>query len=359
MASIVKVPKNATADYDFVAFSFDGKHSYEDMGIIRTSGGDRFTMDLAPTMQDKTVEVPGGHGTYYFGTEFKKRDFRISFAFDDLTETKLAELKHWLKADKTADLWFAEAPYKVYTAKVTGQPNLKYIPFDNVTYTEPAADDETEEAEVVFKEITLTDKNNWQDKIVLRKSEIPQSRKVLQVWVDAVSFSNEAIATQSPGYREGFHYINVSEGGSAVDNYYTVDEEAQETTGQWSWDIQYDLNTSVDRDGKYKVTVAICYIYKKKQRISNTVYKGEGEVTLTAYYPFAHTPDEIHAWNEEHQEYEYNGHGLWPNAYKAFPNYERWIESSGLTSPDLANMYKQTAKVIFCGVEDITDELYV
>ena len=100
MASIVKVPKNATADYDFVAFSFDGKHSYEDMGIIRTSGGDRFTMDLAPTMQDKTVEVPGGHGTQYFGTEFKKRDFRISFAFDDLTETKLAELKHWLKADK-------------------------------------------------------------------------------------------------------------------------------------------------------------------------------------------------------------------------------------------------------------------
>jgi hypothetical protein len=29
------------------------------------------------------------------------------------------------------DLWFAEEPYKVYSVKVTGQPSIKVIPFDD------------------------------------------------------------------------------------------------------------------------------------------------------------------------------------------------------------------------------------
>jgi hypothetical protein len=35
-----------------------------------------------------------------------------------------------LNSKESGDLWFAENPYKVYTAKVTGQPTIKYVPFD-------------------------------------------------------------------------------------------------------------------------------------------------------------------------------------------------------------------------------------
>jgi hypothetical protein len=44
-------------------------------------------------------------------------------------------MKNWLNGKELGDLWFAEEPYKVYTAKVTGTPNIKFIPFDK-TYIE-------------------------------------------------------------------------------------------------------------------------------------------------------------------------------------------------------------------------------
>ena len=69
--SIVKVPSTANGDYDFLGFSFAGKHSWDDFGLIRTSDGDRYNENLAPTMNDKTAEVPGGDGMYFFGSTHK------------------------------------------------------------------------------------------------------------------------------------------------------------------------------------------------------------------------------------------------------------------------------------------------
>lgn len=133
--SIVKIPSTASSDFDFLAFSFGGKHSYDDFGIYRTSGGDRYEEKLVPNMNDKTAEVPNGDGMYYFNTTYKQREFPISFAFDHLTEEQLRGMRRWLNGKELGDLWFEEAPYKVYTAKVTGQPSIKVIPFDE-TYTE-------------------------------------------------------------------------------------------------------------------------------------------------------------------------------------------------------------------------------
>jgi predicted phage tail component-like protein len=127
--SIVRIPDNC-AKQEFLSFSFNGKHSYADFGIIRTSEGDRFNESVAPTMNEKTAEVPGGDGMYYFGTTHKQRNFNISFAFDSLTETKLRELKGWLNGKEMGDLWFSEAPYKVWTAKPSGNATLKYLPFE-------------------------------------------------------------------------------------------------------------------------------------------------------------------------------------------------------------------------------------
>ena len=127
--TIVKVPSTANYDFDFLAFSFGGKHSYDDFGIYRTLDGDRYNIDLAPTLMDMTADVPSSDGMYFFNTLHKQKDFNVSFAFDDLSEEKMQEMKKWLDGKDLKPLWFEEAPYKVYTAKVTGQPQLKVVCF--------------------------------------------------------------------------------------------------------------------------------------------------------------------------------------------------------------------------------------
>ena len=127
--SIVKVPEGCV-DQDFIAFSFNGKHSYKDFGLIRTSDGSRYNENINPNLEDITVDVPGADGSYYFGTTHKQRNFNVSFAFDRLTEAKLRELKTWLNGKEMGELWFSEVPYKVWTVKVTGNATLKYLPFE-------------------------------------------------------------------------------------------------------------------------------------------------------------------------------------------------------------------------------------
>ena len=128
MASIVKVPKN-NVDYDFIAFSFNGLHSYEDFGIYRTSDGDGYKTDMGVQKEEKVVELPGRDGQFYFGRDLKTNTFQISFAFDSLTETKLQEMKQWLGDKQIHDLWFAEAPYKVYSARAQGVSTIKSVAF--------------------------------------------------------------------------------------------------------------------------------------------------------------------------------------------------------------------------------------
>lgn len=131
MASVVvKVPQYRNRDYDFIAFSYNNKHSYEDFGIYRVSNGDRYDSSLMPTMQDKTAEVPGGDGKYYFGTTYGPREIPVNFAFDRLTEEKRVQLRQWLNGDGIHPLWFAEAPNRVYMAKVSGNSSFKFIPFE-------------------------------------------------------------------------------------------------------------------------------------------------------------------------------------------------------------------------------------
>lgn len=113
---------------DYMGFTYNGVHSSE-LGIVRTSDGSRFNENLLPTMQDKTVQVPGGDGTYYFGSYYTQRQFSVSFAFDSLTETEVARIKRHFGDKQIHDLIFDEIPYKVYSAKVTGTATIKYIPF--------------------------------------------------------------------------------------------------------------------------------------------------------------------------------------------------------------------------------------
>jgi predicted phage tail component-like protein len=118
-------------DYDFIGFTFDGKHSLKDFNIYRTSNGSRYDDHLVPPMNDKAVDIPGGDGQYYFYTKHKPRQFSISIAFDELSEDQYKRMRSWLDGKKISDLIFDEWPYKVYSAKVTSQPQLKTICFSD------------------------------------------------------------------------------------------------------------------------------------------------------------------------------------------------------------------------------------
>ena len=117
---------------DFIGFTFNGVHS-SDMGIIRTSDGSRFNVNLLPASTDKTVQIPGGDGTYYFGSNYTQRQIPISIATDELTETQFRQLKQWLGDKQIHPLVFDEAPYKTYMVKTSSIPTLKFICFDNIT----------------------------------------------------------------------------------------------------------------------------------------------------------------------------------------------------------------------------------
>ncbi len=119
-----------TRDYDFIGFTYGDKHSIDDFGIYRISDGSRYNDNLVPQMTDKTADIPGGDGQYYFSTTYKNRQFSIPIAFDHLTENQYNQLRAWLRGNEIKDLIFDEIPYKVYSAKVTGTPSIKFICFE-------------------------------------------------------------------------------------------------------------------------------------------------------------------------------------------------------------------------------------
>lgn len=112
---------------DFIGFSFNGYRS-EELGIVRVSDGSRYDEDLLPTSQDKTVQVPGGDGFYYFGSDYTQRQFSINIAFDELTEAQFRKLQQVFGTKELGKLIFDERPYKYYMVK-SGSPQLKYICF--------------------------------------------------------------------------------------------------------------------------------------------------------------------------------------------------------------------------------------
>ena len=112
---------------DFIGCSFN-EHRSESLGSVRVSDGSRYNEDLVPTTQDKTVQVPGGDGFYYFGSDYTQRQFSINIAFDELTEKQFRELQQVFGTKELGKLVFDERPYKYYMVK-SGKPQLKYICF--------------------------------------------------------------------------------------------------------------------------------------------------------------------------------------------------------------------------------------
>lgn len=114
---------------DFLGFTFNGRHSSE-FGIVRVSSSNRYEDKFLPTIKDITAEVPGGDGAYYFGSQYTKKDFSISIAFDSMSQEQFNEVAVWLGDQQIHELIFDETSYKAYYAKCTGTPSLKYLCFN-------------------------------------------------------------------------------------------------------------------------------------------------------------------------------------------------------------------------------------
>lgn len=114
---------------NYLGFTFNGRHSSE-FGITRTSDGSRFNQNLLPTIQDKTVPIPGRAGAVLQNSAFGTRVFSVQFAYDSVSEDQLQEISKWLGDKKIHELVFDELPYKTWYAKVTGSATTKWIPFD-------------------------------------------------------------------------------------------------------------------------------------------------------------------------------------------------------------------------------------
>lgn len=128
--TIKSANKLLTTDMDFLGFTFNGLHSHLDLKALRVSEGARYNLSLSPTINDLTAENPSADGIYYFGSWHKGKKFNINVAFERLTDIELRKWRQFCSNKELGDLIFDEEPYKVYRAKITGQPSLKVVPFD-------------------------------------------------------------------------------------------------------------------------------------------------------------------------------------------------------------------------------------
>ena len=119
---------------DFTGFSFGDWHSTDPITgvveVIRVSSGDRYEEQLHPEIKDRTAEVPGVNGEYFFGSDFGTRTFDIEFAFDHLTEVQFRQLRKTFGTKEIKELIFDERPYKYYMAKLESPVELSYVCFD-------------------------------------------------------------------------------------------------------------------------------------------------------------------------------------------------------------------------------------
>lgn len=113
----------------FLDFKY-GDFYASDFHLIRVSDGSRYNDNFLPTLTDKTTEIPGGDGMYWFNTYYKQRQISVNVAFDSVTETDLRGIRNWLNGKQVQPLIFDEHDDRQYFAKVTGSPQLKYVAFD-------------------------------------------------------------------------------------------------------------------------------------------------------------------------------------------------------------------------------------
>lgn len=113
----------------FLGFTFNNLHS-STLGITRVNGSSMLQKKLTPDLKHVTLEKPKNDGMYWYGATYSKRDFSVSFAFEEITENQLRQINSEWNDKKVHNLIFDEEPYKVYSAKITGMITMKQLCFE-------------------------------------------------------------------------------------------------------------------------------------------------------------------------------------------------------------------------------------
>lgn len=284
-------------NFDFTGFQFgDWKSHDEETGavtVLRVSSGDRYNETLHPEVRDKVVEVPGMDGSYYFGSDYGPMQFDIEIAFDHLTEEQFRELRRTFGTKEIKKLIFDERPYKYYMTKLASPIELSYVCFDerkiNGTRTENG-----------IRRNRDADYYETQEFSFRKEIEIPAGETV------TYDYTSEHIPIEEEGKELSVITSPVSDNYDIEDTVITfrVLDEPQTAIISFFYteDILVPAWEQADR-----------YVYSDT---TERIYKGEGKISLIAYFPFA------------------------KSEFKVLPEgSEDWAISSGiLSASDMANI---------------------
>lgn len=265
---------------DFIGFWYNGHHSSE-FNIARNSNSDRYEHNLIPSYKDDAVSIPGGDGTYYFGSQYTQREFNIDFSFDDMSELQFRKLKTLFADKKMHELVFDEHPYKVYRAKPLDDLSLSYICFNKHESFE------------------------YNDKPA---SGIATDKKVTALYSFSIlNIDDETVFTS--------------------DNKYYSESDAEAAAQEWIEEHETETDIYTYNTDETPINQ---YIYSPMNvDAGGRVYKGEGSITLVAYDPFGYCYD----------QYRYLGcYDLDDDnkpAWYSVDNVAEWGESSGLPQNQL------------------------
>ena len=194
---------------DFYGFTYKGVHS-SSFGIVRVSGGSRYSENTLPNFQDKTATVPGADGVYHFDTQYQQKNFSILIAFDSMSELQYRNFKSFFDGKSSGDLIFDEVPYKIYSAKVQNSPQLKTICFDDKNGDRIYKGEGTINFVCFYPFARCVDKflNLYSSEVYTNKDEWKVSTKMYESPNSISGITLDAI-NQTPEVSTNFYYIYV------------------------------------------------------------------------------------------------------------------------------------------------------
>ena len=218
---------------DFIGFTFNGIKS-SDLGIIRTSGGDRFEDKLFGEIENKQIENTNGDGNYYQGSIFKPRERTIQIAYDDLSEEQMREMAALFGDRQIHKLIFDELPFKTYFAKVSEPPSLSYICFNDDETGKRIYKGEGEINFIYYKPFGICEHKflDYYTTEGIDSSEWASAAKLVSTKGDLDTFTNKLIKVYNPGdFNAPFMLdIKATNVNSAINSVFTLALEGQTNT---------------------------------------------------------------------------------------------------------------------------------
>ena len=97
-------------------------------------------------------------------SSYKQKQFNVQFAFDDLVLADIQRIKDWFNIEGEQSLVFNESPDWKWKVRITGTPQIKYVPFDengSTVYKGELTIQFTAYSPFGYKKVSLTNAANY------------------------------------------------------------------------------------------------------------------------------------------------------------------------------------------------------